>query len=273
MSTSVAVAATPIPREHGAWGILLQPFLAAAVIAGAWNWFLLPGLLSILLLFLMREPLLVLARQRWVWRTPHAEAEDARRWLWIEGGLLVLCGAILLAALPFTLLAFLGVMAAGLTGFAVWMTVRNKQRSMALQVISAFGLSASAFLPAALQDTEGFARWIWPLWALHALHSTAGIFAVHARLEARMGRQGHAGTMALSVLVVNGILGIAAAALGQWHLALPLQFSVAGTGWEMLRLRNPEALREPLKRVGFRNLGLSLVFTTLVIVMFSRLPV
>ena len=55
-----------LPREHGAWGILLVPFVAAAVLGWPWTLDLLVSFAAILLAFVVREPLTVLARQRWV---------------------------------------------------------------------------------------------------------------------------------------------------------------------------------------------------------------
>ena len=68
----------PLPREHGAWGMLLQPFAAAAVVAAEWTPALGAALGAMLAVFLAREPLLVLARQRWVWREPRPETEIGR---------------------------------------------------------------------------------------------------------------------------------------------------------------------------------------------------
>jgi hypothetical protein len=43
-----------MPAEHGSWGILFVPFLAASVLAGAWSWAQPLALTCILLLFLLR---------------------------------------------------------------------------------------------------------------------------------------------------------------------------------------------------------------------------
>ena len=79
--TASASAIAPTPREHGAWELLLQPFVAAAILAGFWHWLLLPTLALVLLGFLLKEPLVVLARQRWVWRSPDQQTPVAWRWL------------------------------------------------------------------------------------------------------------------------------------------------------------------------------------------------
>lgn len=53
-----------LPREPGAWGMLLAPFVAAAILGRAWTLELLAGLAAILLAFVIREPLTFLARQK-----------------------------------------------------------------------------------------------------------------------------------------------------------------------------------------------------------------
>lgn len=43
-----------MPAEHGAWGILLAPFICAAALAGAWNWPLLLAAVCAVSFFLLR---------------------------------------------------------------------------------------------------------------------------------------------------------------------------------------------------------------------------
>lgn len=257
------MTSAPLPREHGAWGLLLQPFAAASILAGTWNWLLLPALLSVLLVFLVREPILVLARQRYLWREQKPASAAARRWLLAELLLLAACAVPLAAALSWPLLAALGAMAGLLTAAAVWMTLRNRQRSALLQTVSALGLSASAVLPAALAWP---APWLWPVWGLHALHATGGIFAVHARLELRT-RQNPPPSLPVARFAVALAAAAALAAMlaARYGYAIPLAVSALANASELARLRRPDALREPLPRVGLRNLGLSLAFTAVVI--------
>src|SRR5690606_7736680 len=89
----------PLPREHGAWGLLLQPFVAAVVLARFWDWRLFPALALVVLGFILKDPLVVLARQRWVWRTRNPQSPVAVRWLVYE---LVAIGICLVPLLPST---------------------------------------------------------------------------------------------------------------------------------------------------------------------------
>ena len=48
--------------------MLLQPFIAALLVYHRLTWQALPALAAVVLVFLVRDPLTVLARQKWVWR-------------------------------------------------------------------------------------------------------------------------------------------------------------------------------------------------------------
>ena len=54
-----------IPREQGAWAMLLQPFIAALLVYHKLTWQVVPALAVVVLVFLVRDPLTVLARQPW----------------------------------------------------------------------------------------------------------------------------------------------------------------------------------------------------------------
>src|SRR5689334_14144797 len=135
-----------LPREHGAWGMLLQPFAAGALLGRTTDPLLVPALLAVLTMFVMREPLLILARQRFVWKDHHLETDAARRALLYELTLLLACVALLVKGVPLAILALLGLIAALLTVLATYMTLKNRQRSVLLQSLSAFAMGSSALL-------------------------------------------------------------------------------------------------------------------------------
>ncbi|MCS7026842.1 MAG: YwiC-like family protein [Bryobacteraceae bacterium] len=261
-----------LPREHGAWGMLLIPFAAACLLAGRWTSDLLVALLAVLVVFVLRQPLIVVGRQRWVWRDPRPETELARRDLLWEIPLLAGCGLWLAVSLPLIPLLLLGGMAAGLTGIAVWMTLHNRQRSLWLQLASAFGLGSSALL-VSLVSTHQFETWAWWLWIFCSLHSLSGVLTVHARLDqmasarnprlqeqARRMRWG-AAAAALAQLALG-----AAVAGANWPYAIPFVFSGLLHLVELWRIHKPE----PLKRVGFRALAISLLHATASVAVLAR---
>ncbi len=249
-----------MPREHGAWGMLLQPFAAAAILAGEWTPALAAALLAALTVFLMREPLLVLARQRWVWREPRPESAKAWRWLAAEAAVAVACAAYLWFVLPRLPLVLLGGAAAAMTLAAVAITLRNRQRSAAFQMAVSASLSASCLL-AALAATGRVPAWAWQLWALLTLHSVTAIFVVHARLARRTKQARHAFANAMRMDAAQLALAATVAFAAGIRLAAPMFFSVALNAFELRRLRTAE----PLTRVGLRTLAFSLAHTALAI--------
>lgn len=267
----------PLPREHGAWGLLLQPFVAAAVLARYWDWTLVVALALVVLGFILKDPLVVLARQRWVWRAPHPQTPIAARWLLYELLGIAACLALLLPWVPLWPFALLAIAALALTVAAVIFTVRNKQRSALLQLLSAAGLSTSSLL-VALLATGGIPIWAWQLWAVLTLHAAASILTVHARLQMKISKKSSVpskdmGSPRRSAALAHGgqvAVAIFLAASGNALLAIPLLFSAACGAVELYRLRLPATLAEPLKRVGFRALAVSIVHAALLIGVLSN---
>lgn len=247
-----------LPREHGAWGMLLQPFAAAAILAGQWTPALGAALAAALAVFLMREPMLVLARQRWVWRERHPESARAWWWLVCEAAVAAAAGLYLWFALPRLPLIALGAVAAAMTLAAIFLTLRNRQRSPAFQVAVAAGLGSSCLL-AALAATGRLPSWAWLLWVLLTLHSVTAIFVVHARLARRTKQARAAFVRAVRVDAAQLVLGAAAALAAGLYLAAPMLFSAALNALELRRL----SVFEPLTRVGLRTLAVSLAHTAL----------
>src|SRR5579871_3946985 len=93
---------TFFPREHGATAMLLTPFAAAAVLSRTTSWQELAALIASAMLFAMKDPLVVLARQRWVWKQAHPETHPALRWALAELAVMGLCGAALVRSGPLT---------------------------------------------------------------------------------------------------------------------------------------------------------------------------
>lgn len=249
------------PREHGAWGLLLQPFLAGAVLAGHWTWLLLPALGAILLGFALREPLVILARQAFVWRDRNPLTPRAFRWLTCELAGLAVCFSLLARHVPPAILAAYAAVGAALTSLAVWVTIRNRQRSRLFQAASAAALGSTALFAAAV-STGTIPGWAWILWAVLSLHGVAAILVVHARLERRIGLRSATPLSSMGRQYAYQFTQIpAAAALAFLHpaLALPPLFTLAVHILELRRLSSPNALGEPLTRVGLRTLTFAIL--------------
>lgn len=226
-----------IPREHGAWSMLLTPFFSG----------------------------LLLARQRYVWREARPESDVAWRWILWEMAALAAAGVSLLWLWPWQLVIGFGGAAALLTVAAVWMTVKNRQRSIALQVASAGGLAASS-LAACIAATGGIREWAVWLWVLCTAHSVASIVVVHARLETRIALRvpdkevtsRRPAWIAQFALLAGAV---ACLALERYWLGAALLLSAAVHMFDLVRL----AEAAPLRTVGLRALGLSVVFAVIVV--------
>lgn len=258
------------PREHGAWGLLLQPFLAGALLAGHWTWLLLPALGAILLGFAIREPIVILARQAFVWRDRNPLAPKAFRWLICELIGLAACFFLLSAHVPPLILASFAAAGAALTPLAVWVTIRNRQRSQLFQSASAAALGSTALFAVAV-STGTLPGWAWVLWAALSLHGVAAILVIHTRMERRIAARNGAPTSSIGKPYAYQFAQIpAAAALAVFHpaLALPPIFTLTAHILELRRLTSIDALGEPLTQVGFRTLAIAILHLLLAIVSF-----
>ena len=259
-----------LPREHGATAMLLTPIICAAILARTWRWSELATLTAAFAALAAKDPLVVLARQRLVWKQPHPETAAAARWFAGWMALLILSGLVLLAAWPIAAVVPMGLGVAAFSALAIWINVNNRQRSTLFQIASAAALTSSS-LAASLSATGAIAPWCWVLWVLLAMQATAGILVVHARLDARIALRGaappgepfrRAALIAVAVLLA-GAAG-AVFLLRGW-IALALLAAAAGYGYDLRRQRDAVSLQMPLTAVGQRALALSSLYAGLLI--------
>lgn len=249
-----------LPREHGAWGLLLQPFLAGAITGGLPGRLWAPAVILLLAGFALRAPLLALARCAKQNRRGGPVLRMALPWTIAEAALL---GLSLWWLWPHLSPGWrIGLLAGGpaFTAMTVWIAASNRQRSRLFQTLSAAALALSA--PLAVQLARGSVpAWAWALWLVIVLHSSAAIQLVHERLERRIAARdkGAAAPDATPLLVAVAFQIAAGSALAfvdpLW--LLPPALSSAFVLMECRRLQHPEVLREPLTRVGWRTLALS----------------
>jgi hypothetical protein len=258
------------PREHGATAMLLLPFLAGAILLRRVSWMEAIALAAIVLAFAVKDPLVVVARQRWVWNQPHPETRIARRWAALEILALAICGAALLYYGPRGAYILIGAGAAGFGALAIWVNVRNRQRAVWFQIASALALTSTSLLPG-LSALGLIPRWAWTLWLLNALQSTAAIFVVHARLDARIamrkserGLSDNRRAAIVSIVVLVIAAGVFAVLQAPWVTAA-LILAVAGYAFELHRQQDARSLRSPLTHVGLQSLALAALYGTLII--------
>lgn len=256
-----------IPREHGAWGLLFQPAVGGALLAGQWDWRLIPALGLLLLGFMLREPLVIMARQALVWRDRSPKTDHAVRWLLLESAGVVACCIFLAGSIPHSTLAFFVGAGVVMTAVSVWITVRNRQRSRIYQAATAGVLGLSGPFAAAVA-TGTLPGWSWLLWGFLTLHAVAAILVVHVRLDRRASAS--AGGVAVEhprhYFIQVAQLPLAAVfATSNPVLWIPPVFSVLANLLELRRASSPQGIREPLTRVGLRTLTVSLLHLALVI--------
>jgi hypothetical protein len=259
------------PREHGATAMLFTPIVCAAILSRTWRWTELTTLVAAFAALAAKDPMVVLARQRFVWKQWHPETAAAIRWFagWII--LLALSGTVLFVAWPFTATISLSLGVAAFSVLAIAVNVKNRQRSTLFQIASAFALTSSA-LATSLSASGSIAPWCWGLWLLLALQATAGILVVHARLDARIAsrstapaRENYRRAAQISIVVLVSAAAIAVV-FHRGFIALALSIAALGYAYDLHRQRNALALQLPLKAVGQQALALSSLYAILLIV-------
>jgi hypothetical protein len=254
--------------------MLLTPFAAAAVLARTARWQEAVAFAAVAVAFAMKDPLVAVARQRWVWKEAHPETRAAMHWLAAETAIVAVCGLALLATGPLIAYSVLFFGAAAFLALAVWVNVRNRQRAAMFQVASALALTSTS-LAAALAAKGAVSSWCWWLWLLLAVQAAAGIFTVHARLDARVAVRksrgaGSAGMNpsrrpALLFAALLALGGIATAVAGNYWIGSALLVAGIAYAWDLRRQLNLESLQTPLTKIGIQNLTLSLIYAALVV--------
>jgi hypothetical protein len=253
--------------------MLFTPIVCAAILARQWRWSELAVVTAAFAALAAKDPLVVLARQRFVWKQRHAETAVAAQWFAGWMALLLLSGLVLVTTWPLKATMAMGLGVGIFAALAIAVNVKNRQRSTLFQIASAAALTSSS-LAACLAATGAIAPWCWGLWLLLAMQATAGILVVHARLDARIASRGIAPASEQFRRAAQVALGelfcaaVAAALLRRGWIALALLLAVMGYGYDLRGQRNSAALQIPLKTVGQRALALSSLFSGLLILGF-----
>ncbi len=241
MLTTPQARKPPLPREHGAWGILLIPFATAVGVAGVWNLPVTLLLASLLCFYLARTSYL----------------KGATQWMVL---LLALSGATVLPLLVvwnLWWLAAVGVVAAPLA-------FRKTERAVPMQLLAVAGLTLTA--PAAWYAATGqLNRWAFWLWLLNALYFAGGVFYVKMHIAAAMKRGRteavranllYHGCLTVFLLALMGVAGFS------WWVVLA--FVPVVTRAVVGAVRLSPVLR--IKRLGWMEVAYSLVYAAGLIV-------
>jgi hypothetical protein len=257
-----------LPREHGATAMVITPIICAAILARTWNWAELATLAAAFAALAAKDPLVVLMRQRFVWKQPNAATPIAARWFAGYALVLAVSGLELLRAWPLSAIFAMGAGTVAFSLMAIWVNVKNKQRSTLFQIASAAALTSSS-LATCLSASAGIRPWCWWLWALLTMQATTGILVVHARLDARISlRSKPPASMHFrrAAFVAVGVMAAGAVAMVVLHrgwLALALVLAAGGYAYDLRLQKTVAELQRPLMSVGRRALALATVYTLL----------
>ena len=236
-----------MPREHGAWGILLTPFATAVGIAGTWN--------------LQVALLLVSVMCFYVARTSFLKQDTTWTLVLLTSG--AVCLAPLLVVWRLWSLVALGAAAAPLA-------YRKTGRRVASQLIAVAGLTLTA--PAAWYAATGnLDRHAWLLWGLNFLYFAGGVFyvkmhvaaAIRPKLFETAAETIKWGTTILAFYggLVVSVVGLAMAHLIPWLATLAFVPVVVRAAIGVARLSS----QLHIKRLGWTEVAHSIVFAVLLI--------
>lgn len=246
------------PKEHGAYGQLAMPLVAALASAepGVASWFLVLGAAAA---FVAHEPLLVLLGVR----GSRARREDGARAARL--GLSFLVGALLFGSIGLVVggldVALASLVPLALVGVLTPFVLRGAEKSTGGELVASAALSAAA-VPVAVSAglSLGAATLAWSVWVLAFSASTAGVRWVISKdrstLDARV-------LPSIVVASTIGLVALASLAPGLAAAGLPM------LGLSVWLVARPPA-RSALRRVGWTLMGAS-VTTAIVIVLATRL--
>jgi hypothetical protein len=235
----------PMPREHGAWGILLIPFATAIGVTGVFDLKVALLLGSVLCFYIARTSYL----------------KGKLQWMGILIGLSFGCAVPLLFFWQLWWLVLFGVIAAPLA-------FRKTERSVVMQLLAVGGLTLTA--PAAWYAATGAldAR-AWWLWLLNALYFASGVFYVKMHIAAAIRRQPFeslvdraqygAAVLAYHAGLVVVLLALASGGVISFRVLLAYAPMVARAFIGVVRLK--AVLR--IKRLGWTEVAYSIVFAAL----------
>jgi hypothetical protein len=239
-----------MPREHGAWGMLLIPFIMATGISGVFGLKMLMLLASVLGLYVARASFL----------------KRNTGWTVILVATSAACGAPLLLFWQLWWLLPFG-------GAAALLAFRWPDRGLVSELVAVVGLTMTApvawYVATGVLDALAFL-----LWVLNALYFDGTVFHVKMNITAAARRKPFEGLwfrlrFGWSNLLAHGVMAVlliagAAAEYIPWLVALAYAPSLARSVVGVARLS--PTLR--IKRLGWLEVAHSVVFLTMMIVAF-----
>lgn len=247
-----------LPREHGSWALLYGPLSVALLAYGSAVFRFLPFLVCVTALFLAREPLACLVRQRQR-NQPSPKTGFWWKWFWIYATVGVLAGLPLLLVWRFwDLLVPAGIALLVLGAHLIWIN-RKGERNLGAESLGVAGLcltgvAATTVLRGRL-DGESF-----QLWLLCAFFFASGLLYVRMRIARGVGKNAALATRRVilyhSLLAILLVAGVLARRLSLF-VGLAYAPALARAFWPLM---NSDSGRLNLKRIGYLEVLYTLLF-------------
>ena len=256
-----------IPAEHGTWAMLLGPFVAGLGLAWKLDLVVLWVLLGMLLVFLARQPMIILVKAL-SGRRPREDARPASVWLMIYGGLALIPAALLIASNRAAIF-WLVLPALPALVWQLWLVTRRAERQMTVELAGSGALALAA--PAAYVAATGrFDLVALSAWLLCWFQSAAAIVYVYVRLEQRR-------MSAMPTRSQQWAMGRRAVLYHMFNLAASLMLSVARVLPPLVPLAFAAMLVEAVRgtfrpavgvkpqTLGFSQVAVTIVFVVLLV--------
>ena len=256
-----------IPKEHGAWAILYGPFILTITLFGRFEFRVLVFFVAITALFLAHEPISKLVRTY-----GHGVARSQllywKRWLLVYLVAALVCGFYLFWNYSLWLLVPLGLLIAFLMCLHLYLVGRRRERSVWGELLGVVGLTSTA--PASCYVISG--TWEYPcllLWLLSFLYFASGVFYVKMRVSRHIKTGEHLQHVRHCVAYHSFLL--IALLLLSWYGLISKILILAYLPIIVRALAGAFAREERLniRRIGFNELGQSLVFIVLFVVFWN----
>lgn len=247
-----------LPREHGAWAMLLMPFLLGTIVAGRVEWTSLLLLVSILCLFTASRPLeLALQGRSGAWSRFVAYG--------VAG---VMAGSTLLLAYGRWILVPIGVLAGIVLSSLVVLRRHRLDRTWPARISSIASLSATG--PAAYYAATGVLdERAFAVWVLCLVQSAASVFYVRLFYHAPDRKKGTSLDGARrraeqQMLAYVGTAFVVVAGLALMGFVPPLGLvALIPLGVKAIRGCLRRDSRPTLRQIGFAEMGHSALFLVL----------
>lgn len=273
MNAPMNSASWLLPREHGAWGIVLIPYLTAVAVAGHWTPAVVVGLGAVLTAFIARYPVELLLNRGLYRRAGSPPRERVKKF---AGGYATVAGVLgigLITAWNLYLLLPIALLALLLFGVHLRLGREGVDRSWTAELLGTAGLTLS-----------GLAGWVVAtgslnatgalVWLLNCVFFCAGVIYVKARIRHRLAvhrpelRATTRWMIACHIVMVTFVASLLFARWISPLVALPFALAAARAVWGATQSDRPFALR----RLGWSEVALSVFFAVFLTLGFRLMP-